>query len=80
MSCPFYMLYLSASANEESRKTRTNSTNEEVLERREKYFEERKQTIDIDVPYLKHIFYDVQQERFPISGIKISDLFCASIL
>lgn len=71
MNCPFDILCKSAESNEISRQTRTNSTNPKILQERKEKFGARKELINITVPYLKHIFYDVQKEKCPVFEIWI---------
>ena len=72
MRCEFKMLIDSARANEKARAngSQTGSTDPVLKEARKKFFTERLETMDIDVPYLKSLFLE-QNKKCPVSGIEI---------
>tara|TARA_Y100000310_G_C20635726_1_gene791042 strand:- start:1118 stop:1552 length:435 start_codon:yes stop_codon:yes gene_type:complete len=66
------MLIDSAEANEKSRArgSQTGSTDPVLAEERYKFFMDRLETMDIDVPYLKTLFQE-QDQKCPISDIEL---------
>ena len=71
MICPFKSLIDSAYANELARAkgAQTGSTDSVLAEERNRKFMERRETIDLTIPFLQDMFYNVQDGKCPVSNI-----------
>ena len=71
MICPFKSLIDSAYANELARAkgAQTGSTDVVLAEERNRKFMERRETIDLTIPFLQDLFYNVQDGKCPVSNI-----------